>query len=230
MAGESAFDKRHVEPSTLDNVEGLLEHLNLPPAAISYIRKNKTMLQIVIGLVISTVVVWSLYGSYREQRIEKASSALAMALKANPAEKSASLQKVVADFSGTSSAIWAKVELAHLDMQNTKFTDAEQKYATINNDLDKEDPLYALTLFGIAQAQEANHDYKKAADTYGKLKDIGGYQTIGYTGMARIQETEGETAKAIETLNGYLATLNTETAGADTTFIEEKIARLKVSQ
>lgn len=231
MAGESAFNKRHVEASTLSDVEGLLEHLNLPPAAISYIRKNKRMVQIVIAVVIAAIVAWSLYGSYREKRIERASSALAVALEKGPAEKAAALEKVFADFAGTSSALWAKVELAHLDMQNGKFAEAAGKFSKIKEDLDAADPLYALTVFGIAQAQEANHDYQEATATYGLLKDIEGYQLIAHTGIARIQETQGETAKAIETLNKYLASLDgTPAVDANKKFVEEKLARLKVRQ
>ncbi len=231
MAGESAFDKRHVEASALGEVEGLLEHLNLPPAAISYIRKNKTTLQIIAALVVTTIVVWALYGSYHEKKIEKASSALSAAMQKNPAEKAQALEKVSGDFSGTSSAVWAKVELAHLDMQNAKFAEATEKYTKIKNDLDADDPLYVLAVFGIAQAQEANRDYKGAVDTYRLLKDVDGFQAIGYTGIARIQEAQGETAKAIETLNGYLAGLDgTPATDANKLFIEEKIAQLKARQ
>ena len=228
MAGQSAFDKRHVEANALSEVEGLLEHFNLPPAAISYIRKNKTMLQIALAIVVGTVVAWALYGSYHEKKIENSTSALSVAMQAGPAEKAAALEKVASEFSGTSAAVWAKVELAHLDMENKKFSDAVAKYSTIKNDLDASDPLYALAIFGIAQANEANHDYKQAAEHFALLKDIGGYQAIGHLGLARIQETEGEIGKAIETLSGYLGTLTEISADdANKRIIEEKISRLK---
>ena len=77
MAGESAFDKRHVEASTLSDVEGLLEHLNLPPAVIKYIRTNKKKIQIVATLSLVLIVALAVYDSYRNQRIEEAASALA---------------------------------------------------------------------------------------------------------------------------------------------------------
>lgn len=231
MAGDSAFNKRHVEASALSDVEGLLEHLNLPPAAISYIRKNKRMVQIVAALVIAGIVAWSLYGSYREKRIEKASSALAVALQKDPAEKAAALEKVSGDFSGTTAALWARVELAHLDMQNGKFAIAAGKYGKMKEELDTTDPLYALTIFGIAQAQEANHDFKEAAATYKLLKNVEGYQVIAVTGIARIEDIQGETGKAVETLNAYLAGLDgTPANDANKRVVEEKIARLKARQ
>ncbi len=228
MAGESAFDKRHVEASAVSQVEGLLEHLNLPPAVISYIRKNKTMVQIAIVLIITVVVAWSLYGSYRENTIEKASSALSVALGKGPSEKESALAKVVADFSSTSSALWARVELAHLDMEKAKYAEAAEKYSMIKKDLKADNPLYALAVYGIAQAQEANREYKGASEAYQLLKDLGGYEAIGSTGIARIQAAQGETAKAIETLNGYLGSLDgTPATEANKLLIEEKIARLK---
>ncbi len=231
MAGESAFDKRHVEASTLSDVEGLLEHLNLPPAAIKFIRTHKQKLQIVAGLVLVLVVALAVYDSYRDKRIEAAASALAVAQQKGPEEKAGALEKVVSDFSGTTSALWAGVELAHLDMQTGKFAEAADKYQKMRNDLDKTDPLYALTIFGFAQAREGNHDYPEAFASYQELKDINGFQVIGYTGMARVQEAQGKVDDALETLNGFLATLAEKPAtDPGKQFIEEKISRLKARQ
>jgi tetratricopeptide (TPR) repeat protein len=228
MAGESAFDKRHVEASTLSDVEGLLEHLNLPPAAIKYIRNNKRKIQICTVVAISLALIWAAYDAYRVKRIEKATSALSLALQQGPEGEIAALNKVTEEFSGTSSALWAKVELAHLDMQNTKFADAADKYKKIHDDLKKSDPLYALTLYGFAQAKEANHDYKEAIEAYMTLKDIVGYQVIAYTGKARIEEAEGQMDKALATLNEFVATLGDKPANdPGKRYAEEKIARLK---
>jgi predicted negative regulator of RcsB-dependent stress response len=231
MAGESAFDKRHVEASALSDVEGLLEHLNLPPAVIKYIRTHKKKLQIAAALFLVMIVALAVYDSYRGKRIEEAASALAVALQKGPEEKGGALAKVASDFSGTTSALWAGVELAHLDMQTGKFAEAADKYQKIRNDLDKSDPLYALTMFGVAQAREANHDYPEAFATYQEIKNIDGYQVIGYTGMARIQETQGKVDSALETLNEFLTTMADKPAtDPGKQFVEEKISRLKARQ
>ena len=231
MAGESAFNKRHVEVSTLSDVEGLLEHLNLPPAVIKFIRTHKQKLQIVTGLVLVLVVALAVYDSYRDKRIEAAASALAVAQQKGPEEKAGALEKVVSDFSGTTSALWAGVELAHLDMQTGKFAEAADKYQKIRNDLDTTDPLYALTIFGVAQAREGNHDYPEAFASYQELKDIDGYQAIGYTGMARVKGAQGKADDALKTLNGFLATMTDKPAtDPGKKFIEEKISRLKARQ
>ncbi len=231
MAGESAFDKRHVEASSLSDVEGLLEHLNLPPAVIKYIRTHKKNLQIAAALFLVLVVALAVYDAYRNKRVEKAASALAVALQKGPEEKGGALAKVVSDFSGTTSALWAGVELAHLDMQTGKFAEAADQYQKIRNDLDQANPLYALTMFGFAQAREANHDYPEAFAAYQEIKNIDGYQVIGYMGMARIQETQGKVGEALKTLNEFLATLADKPAtDPGKQFVEMKISRLQARQ
>lgn len=231
MGGESVFDKKHVEPSAMGDVEGLLEHFNLPPAAISYIRRNKRMIQVGVAAVLITVVALALYDSYRQKRIEKATSALTIAMQKAGDDKEKALRTLATDFAGTSSARWAEVELAHLAMGSSKFKEAAEQYRRIRSDLDTSDPLYALTIFGFAQAKEADHEYDAASAAYQELKDIDGYQAIGYTGVARILETQGKTDKAIETLTTYLSTL-ADKAPTDPgkRAIEDKIARLKVKQ
>jgi predicted negative regulator of RcsB-dependent stress response len=231
MGGESVFEKKHVEPNAMGDVEGLLEHFNLPPAVISYIRRNKRMIQVVIVVVLTTVVALALYDSYRQKRIEEGTSALTTALQQAGADKEKALGTVVTEFAGTASARWAEVELAHLAMGSSKFKEAAEQYHRIRSDLDKSDPLYALTIFGLAQARDAGHEYDAATAAYQELKDIDGYQALGYTGIARILESQGKTDKAIETLTTYLSTLADKTsADPGKKVIEDKIARLKVKQ
>ncbi|MBB5346470.1 tetratricopeptide repeat protein [Desulfoprunum benzoelyticum] len=231
MGGESVFDKKHVEPSAMGDVEGLLEHFNLPPAVISYIRRNKRVIQVTVAAILITVVALALYDSYRQKRIEEATSALTTAMQKAGDDKEKALGAVAAEFAGTASARWAEVELAHLTMAGSKFKEAAEQYRRIRNDLDRSDPLYALTSFGFAQAKEAGHEYDEASAAYQELKDIDGYQAIGYTGIARILESQGKTDKAIETLTTYLSTL-ADKAPTDPgkRIIEDRIARLKVKQ
>jgi len=123
MAGQSAFDKQQLHEISPHGVSGLLEHLNLPPAVIRYVRKNKRNLQ--NGAIIAGVVVIGLtmYSSYRTNRIEKASAALAVAMQAAGPEKQKGLTAVAADFSGTPSALWADAELAHALIKEGKYKD-----------------------------------------------------------------------------------------------------------
>lgn len=231
MAEESVFEKRHVEPSAKGNVEGLLEHFNLPPKVIRYVRRNKRTIQVVSAVLLIVVVSAALYDSYREKRLEKASSALSQAMEKAGEEKEKALQAVIAEYSGSVSSRWADVELAHIEVEKGRFKEAAAKYAAIREQLDTDDPLFALTLFGQAQALEAGHEYAAASAAFEQLKGIEGYQTIAATGLARIQETQGNIDKALEILNSSLTALSGKPQEeVSKRVIEERIARLKVKQ
>ena len=228
MSTESAFNKRLTEESTMDQVEGLLEHFNLPPKAITFIRKNQRIIQVLIGVVIIAVVAWSLYGSYVEKQREEAATALSLAIDKDPATKGAALSEVIANYGNTSSAIWAEVELAHLDMKSSAFSAAAAKYKTLVEKSDVTNPLYPLVLFGLAQAYEGDKKYTEASQQYDSLKEIKGFESIGYIGLGRLQEAQGNIDKAIAILNNFVLS-----AADDPNFtqsrkeIEAKVARLK---
>lgn len=228
MSTDSAFNKRLTEETTMDQVEGLLEHFNLPPKTITFIRKNQRLIQVVIGLIIVAVVAWSLYGSYMEKQREEAATALSMALEEESDARATALREVMTTYGKTSSALWAEVELAHLDMKNKRFSEAAVKYNALNQKIDEGNPLKPLVVFGLGQAYEAENKYTEAATQYNLLKDVKGYEPIAYIGLGRLEEAQGNTEKAIAVLNNFVLT-----AGDDPSFaqsrneIEAKIARLK---
>lgn len=231
MSEQSAFEKRYVDPKDQSSVEGLLEHFNLPPKVIAFLRRNKRAVQAVIAVVIIAVVSYSLYGTYRQNRIEDGATALSLALKEQGTMKTDALQKVAQDYSNTTSGTWARLELAHLALKGKEYAKAAQTYAEVNGQVAADNPLYPLTLFGQAQAYEANGEYDQAYSVFDKLKSIEGYQLTGYNGLARILETQGETEKALGIYGQYLTILNSEGGNnLQTTYIEEKIARLKAQK
>lgn len=177
MASENAFNKRLTEETNMDKVEGLLEHLNLPPKVIDFIRKNKRQIQIALVLIVIVVVSLSLYTSYRKGVVEDAASALSSALQNKREEKALSLTQVAKEYKNTTSAKWARIELAHLDMKNDKYASASEKYIAELSGLDKSDPLYALLLSGAAQALEAEKKYDSAEGQYDLLKEVKGYES-----------------------------------------------------
>ncbi len=231
MASESAFNKRLTDETHMDKVEGLLEHFNLPPKAIDFIRANQRKIQIVIAIVIVAVVFVSLYGSYRERIQEESSAALASALQAAPDARAEELRAVVDNYGGSSSALWASVELAHLDMKNGSYSDASKKYEAILPDVKSSNPLYPLVLFSLAQSLEGDKKFQEAFSKYDLLKDIKGYENIAYVGMGRLEEAQGNIDKAISIYNNFILYM-----GDDPSFtqarseINAKIARLKARQ
>jgi len=228
MASESAFNKRLTEETNMDKVEGLLEHLNLPPKAIDFIRKYQRQIQIVLAIIIVVVVSLSLYTSYRKGVVEDAASALSSAMQNKGEEKALSLAQVAQEYGNTTSAQWAKIELAHLDMKEGEYAAAAEKYLVELGNLEESDPLYALVLFGAGQALEAGKEYGSAEEQYGLLKEIEGYEQIGYVGLARVQEVQGNLDKASALYNNFLLNLGDDPSSAQArTDIEARIARLK---
>jgi predicted negative regulator of RcsB-dependent stress response len=231
MASESVFDKKLTAETNMDKVEGLLEHLNLPPKAIDFIRLHQRMIQITLAAVVVAVVCWSLYGSYRERITEEAATALSTALEADQAMQPDKLRAVAENYSSTSSALWARIELAHLDMNKGAFGDASKQYEQVLADLKASDPAYPLVLFGLAQSLEADKRLAEAAAQYDLLKSITGYELIGYAGMARLEQEQGNIDKAITILNNFLLFMGDDPVFAQAQQeITAKIARLKARQ
>ncbi len=231
MADESVFNKKLTAETNMDKVEGLLEHLNLPPKAIDFIRLNQRIIQIAIAVIVIAVVFWSLYGSYRENIREEASTALSTAMQTDQAGKAAALQGVIDKYAGTSSALWARVELAHLDMKNGSYGDAAKKYTAILPDVKASNPLHPLVVFGLGQALEGEKRFADAMKQYDLLKDIKGYEQIAYTGMGRIEEAQGNIDKAIAIYNDFLLFMGEDAAySQDQAEIKAKVARLKAQK
>ncbi len=228
MSSESAFEKRLTVESKMDKVEGLLEHFNLPPKAIDYIRKNQRIIQISFILVFSLVVFFSLYSSYREGVIEDAASALSVAMESPENERAKSLEQVIEEFGNTDSALWANIELGHLDMANGQYSSSASRYMTILSSVKESNPLYSLLLFSSAQAFEADKKYTDAIGQYNLLKEIPGYEQVGFSGLARIEETQGNFEKALAIFNNFLLNVGDDPSAAQArTEIQPRIARLK---
>jgi predicted negative regulator of RcsB-dependent stress response len=228
MADDSPFNKLHVEPSTKGDLTGLLEQFNLPPKVITFIRKNLKVIYGVLALIVVLTLSGSAYNAYRQKRIDAGSSALSMALKAAEAERPALLQKITTDYSDSSSADWAIIELAHIDMKKGDYKKAAEKYSSIRKKIKPRNPLFGLVSFGVAQAEEAANEYDHAFGEYQALSVIDGYKSMGLLGMGRIHEMKGETEKALTVYEQYMASLVGQDQGdPEKAFISAKIGRLK---
>ena len=149
MAEQSAFDKQHIQESSHGEGIGLLEHLNLPPVVIRFVKRNKKNLQIGAAVAGVVIVCLTMYSSYRSNRIQAASAALASAMQAAEPDRHKALVGVTAKFSGTPSAYWAGAELAHELMKEAKFKEAAEQYCAVRKNINVADPLFALLTFGL---------------------------------------------------------------------------------
>lgn len=231
MSEQSAFNQNQVAQEAYVEPSGVLDQLNLPPAAVSFIRKNKRLLQITAVVVVTVVVAGSLYKSYRTKRLENAASSLSISMDAEGDTKIKALEHVVADFSGTPSALWASTELGHVAMQEKDYKKAGEYYLQVRDQISDSNPMYGLLTFAIAQADEAGKSYDAATTAYSALKEINGYKDEGFLGMARVLEAQGNNEKALAVYEEYLGSFLGEEQNERTTrMIKEKITRLRVQE
>lgn len=228
MAEQNVFEKIHVDESEKADLGGVLEQLNLPPSVVDFVRKNQRTIYICLGVIAAVVVVWSLYGSYVEKKINESSSALSLALKSDEGAKITSLQEVINNFSGTDAATWAKIEIAQSYSSDSRFDQSLNQYADVRKDVTVKDPLYPLITFGIAQAEEALGNLENALREYTSLQSYIGYEGIGYTGAARIFEVQEKYSEAIRELEKYQGVLIGDNVNSpEKIYIENKIIALK---
>ncbi|MEN8189980.1 MAG: tetratricopeptide repeat protein [Thermodesulfobacteriota bacterium] len=230
MTTQSAFDKNGIEENALVEPSGILDHLNLPPTFVRFLRDNEKTIKIVAIVIAAVVVVTTLYGSYRQSRVEKAAANLAVALQAEGDEKAKLLQAVGADFSGTPGAIWAQVELAHGLRDVKKYPEAVAGYRQVRDKISDSDPLYNLLSYAIAGAEEAGGNSEQALSEYVLLQNVSGYAGMAYDGQARIHKAQGDKEKALAVYEQYLSSFTgNEQNSREKIVVEEKIGRLKAS-
>lgn len=231
MASENVFEKRHGEEDLLNDVSGVLDHLNLPPAVVEFVRKNKKILQVVTVIVVVLTVFFSLYGSYKEKKLEDSAARLSLALLETGDAKIDALKKVADDYDSTPSALWAKVEIAHELMAAKKYNEAVVAYLDIHETVSEKNPANALSLYGMAQAYEMVGDKQQSMDAYKKLESVPGYKTISYGGVARMYELMGDKVKAREVYERYLTEINASAGSSpEKALIEAKLENLKAAE
>lgn len=228
MSEHSAFKKLHVDEREKADLGGVLEQLNLPPVFVEFVKKYQKIITITLSVIAIAVVVWALYGSYVEKKTAESSRALYEAQQLGGNERIAALEGVVSDYSGTDASRWAQIALARHSLDAGEHERALGLFLQVRESLSSTNSLYSLVTFGMAQAYELMQNYEKALVEYSFLKNIGGYEGIGYTGAARIEEIRGNNQKAVNEYEQYLGTLNNGgQQESERSYILEKIRRLK---
>lgn len=228
MSKDNVFEKKHGEDKLLNDVSGVLDHLNLPPALVEFVRKNMRAVQIVLAVIVVLTVFFSFYGSYREKKIDKGAQALANAVQSTGTAKTAALEEVAKTYRGDGAAAWAEVEIAHEMLLKGEYTKAAELYSAIAKNAGEDSPLYLLAIYGAAQAEEGGENLSEALGHYDMLKGQPGYESVGFAGVARIQERNGEYDKALATYELYLGELaDYPSTYPEKILVEEKMAKIK---
>jgi len=233
MTKPSAFDKKQIQTAVLDDKRDFLDELHLPPAVASFLRTNARSLLIAGICIILMIVGWTVYKNYTKARNDKAAAALVTAeQEADETKRIQAIDQVVNQFSGTDAALWAQLELAHIDYQAGNYKVAVKKYQAVLDNLAADNALLPLITYSLGQSYEQLHDNDNALKQYQALSQMPGFSGEGYLGLARIYEAKQELDKAREVYENYLAVTkdNTTSARGSKTrvLVEDKLARLKL--
>ena len=206
MNQQSAFDRQNIEESAVIKPPGLLEQLNLPPAVITFMRKNQRTLWIVTGCIALVVVAVAIYDQYTTSREEKAATAFSVAMKSEGAEKQELLTQVVDEYGSTPAGLWGRIELAHLDVENGEPAKAIQAFIAVKDEVSSKDPVMPLILFALGSLYEKNNELDKAVDSFNQLSAYKGFEASSFEAMGRLYELQGQKEKAVDMYKKALVT------------------------
>jgi len=196
MADHSLFDRNRIQEKAQVETEGLLEHLNLPPAVIAFIRRNQRTIWIVTAVVAAIVVTGALYSSYREYRVNKAVSALDGALQASAAQREERLAQVAETYASTPAAVWARIELARIFADKKDVGAALSELARVDARISDRDPLKPLVIYRQGALSEEKGDLENAAKFYARLTGFPGFEADGHYALGRVERARGDRARA----------------------------------
>jgi predicted negative regulator of RcsB-dependent stress response len=194
----SPFTKLRIEEVTPAK-RTLLDELNLPPKATKFIRDNAKALQTAVVMFLVLSSAWSFYNYYTQKQKNDSTALLAQAMQEkNAAARAEKLQKVVDDYAGSGAATWSRITQAHELVEKKDYTNAQEQLTAIAKDIGRDNPLFPLLQFDMAQVHELQGDMDQALTQYAALREISGFVIIGSLGEARIHEQKNDTAKARE--------------------------------
>jgi len=205
MADQSAFDRNHIETSAVSETSGILDQLNLPPAVHSFLRKNQRTIWIIISIIVVAVVTVALYDSYSKYRNNQAVSALDTAKLAEDGKRIEQLQQVAEKYPSTSSAVWARIELAKRAAEKDDLATAIAELEKVDKSVSEKNPLKPLVLYQLAGLHEENGDMEAAIAQYQELTAFSGFTAEAHYAMGRVYVAMDRKPEAIAQYNQYLS-------------------------
>lgn len=195
MTEHNVFTKKHTEEVTQAK-QTLLDELNLPPNATTFIRENQRMLQAFFLLVILSILGGTQYVKYTSNVIDQSSEALAKAMLVTGADQVQALNAVSRDHSGTGAAGWATLELAKAQLADGNFAEAitilQSEIASFKDSA----PQMVLYQLLLAHAYESNAQPELAINLYKEVIGIHEFMVMGNINLARLYEKTGDLALA----------------------------------
>ena len=209
MSGESPVAREEQATIDIEKKDGLLEELNVPPAAIKFIRENARNLQLAGAALVVLILAWSAFDYYRETQREASTSLLHTAMQeVELGKRNELLQGVIAQYPRTDAAQLAALELAHVAYDEGKLEEAAAGYERVLKALAGSNTLRPLVLYSLAQTQEVSGQLDQALASYSKLEEYPGFAVEALLGQGRLHERQGNAAsarQAYEKVNGLEA-------------------------
>ena len=228
MTKSNVFKKKHEDMMAQDQ-KAVLEELDLPPAVITFLRKNLRKIYIIAAVLFIGLVLWEGYAKYISVQRERSAIMLSDAMSAQPDSQADKLKALIDKYPRSGNAVWAQVELGHIALKKGKFQEAEGFYEKAREGLSSNSPMYPLVQFCLAQAYENAADTAKAKEAYQQLVDIPGFAAEGYLGLGRVAEIEGDSKQALEDYTQYINQPEI-TSGPTKEWVESRISQLNGAQ
>ncbi len=198
MTEHNVFTKKHTEEVTQAK-QTLLDELNLPPKATTFIRENQRILQAIFVLIILSICGRSYYIYYSTDKINRSAGALAQAMIVEDGTvKMQALQAVVTDHSGTGAADWAKIALAKEHIANKQYGEAVTVLQAHLALLKSSNPEMVLCKLLLAYSYEEDGQNDSALTLYKEIRDIHEFMVVGNISAARVFEKTGNKNDAID--------------------------------
>jgi predicted negative regulator of RcsB-dependent stress response len=198
MTEHNVFNKKHIEEVTQAK-QTLLDELNLPPQATTFIRENKRTLLAAFLLVIFSICGRSYYIHYTAAKIDRSAGALAQALIVkDESAKLQALQAVIQNHPGTGASEWATITLAQEHIKNKQYPEAITILQTFIASLKQDAPELILCKLILAYSYEENGQNELALTLYKEIRDIHEFMVIGNINVARVYEKMGNKSDAVD--------------------------------
>ncbi len=198
MTEHNVFTKKHTEEVTQAK-QTLLDELNLPPQATTYIRENQRALQAIFLLIILSIVGRSYYIHYTTAKINRSAGALAKALVIEDTDaRMQALKSVVGDHLGTGASEWATINLAKEYIAKKQYSEAITALQAEMSLLKEDSPKLVLCKLLLAHSYEENNQNEPALALYEEIRNVHEFMVVGNISVARIFEKMGNKSAAID--------------------------------
>ncbi len=203
---QSSFHLKDLrENAHVEDHNGVLDQLDLPPAVIEFLQRNQRKIWTVVTIIAVVVIIASLYDSYRTYTLNKAAKSYDAALLLEGEQRVAALDKTTDDFSSTPSAVWSQIQLTHLEQKEGKYKEAVERLEALNSELKEDDLLKPLLMANLGALYEQQKDLDKAVIVYEKLQQKEGFEKMALSSLGRVYENMGNKEQAVAMYQRYMS-------------------------